>query len=98
MATGESKGGPGESDGAPGGPGGSPGESEGAPGGSPGGPGGGGSKPESYDAVNEYSEDTEIAGETITSTGADENAVLVSGGNVTQKDVTIDRTSSDSTG
>jgi len=87
---GDSAGGPGGSEGGQGGPGG--------PGGSPGGPGGGGSKPESYDAVYEYSEDTEITGQTISSTGADENAVLVSGGTTVLKDVTIDRTSSDSTG
>jgi len=98
--TGESQGGQGESQGAPGesqgGPGG-PGGSQGGPGGSPGGPGGG-SKPESYDAVNEYTEDAEVSGETITSTGADENAVLVNGGNVVLKDVTVERISSDSTG
>lgn len=90
---GNSEGGPGESEGAPGGPGGAPGESSGAPGGP-----GGGAKPECYEAVYEYSEDTEISGETISSTGADENAVLVSGGNVTLNDITVDRTSSDSTG
>ena len=94
----EFDGGPGEgetgdSQGGPGGPGGP----QGGPGGSQGGPGGG-SKPESYEAVNEYSEDAEITGETISSTGTDENAVLVNGGNVVLKDVTVERTSSDSTG
>ncbi len=91
---GDSKGMPGNMDGAPG-------DSQGGPGGSqggPGGPGGGGSRPESYESVSEYSEDAEIVKETISSTGTDENAVLVSGGNVVLKDVTIERTSSDSTG
>ena len=90
---GDSEGGqgaPGDSEGGQGGPGGSQG--------GPGGPGGGGSKPESYESVNEYSEDTEISGETISSTGSDENAILVSGGNVTLKDIVVDRTSADSTG
>ena len=63
--------------------------------------GGGGqsSAPDSYTSVNEYSEDATVDGETITSTGTDENAVLVdSGANVNLNNVTIDRTSSDSTG
>ena len=76
-------------------------------GGQPGGntPGGGSpggsasSQPESYNAVPEYTEDTEVSDETFSSTGSDENAVLVSNGaNVTLKDITLDRTSSDSTG
>lgn len=71
-------------------------------GGQPGGgaPGGGASsQPESYDAVTEYTEDIEVSDETFSSTGSDENAVLVSNGaNVTLKDITLDRTSSDSTG
>lgn len=76
-------------------------------GGQPGGntPGGGSpggsasSQPESYNAVTEYTEDTEVSDETFSSTGSDENAVLVSNGaNVTLKDITLDRTSSDSTG
>jgi len=69
----------------------------GGPGGS-GGPGGGSSGVDSYDAVNEFSEDTEITGETIVSTGTDENAVLVSGGSTVISGSTITRTSSDSTG
>ena len=53
----------------------------------------------SYDAVTEYTEDTATEGENYTSTGTDENAVLVSNGAaVTLKDSTIDRTSEDSTG
>lgn len=67
--------------------------SGGAPGGSA------SSQPESYDAVTEYTEDTEVSDETFSSTGSDENAVLVSNGaNVTLKNITLDRTSSDSTG
>ena len=75
-------------------------------GGQPGGntPGGGApggsasSQPESYNAVTKYTEDTEVSDETFSSTGSDENAVLVSNGaNVTLKDITLDRTSSDST-
>lgn len=53
---------------------------------------------DSYDAVNEYTEDTSIKDQTITSTGTDENAVLVSDGNTVLEGVTIDRTSADSTG
>ena len=65
----------------------------GAPGGSA------SSQPESYDAVTEYTEDTEVSNESFSSTGSDENAVLVSNGaNVALKDITLDRTSSDSTG
>ena len=69
-----------------------------APGGM-GGPGGSSSAPTSYDAVNEYTEDTTVEGESISSTGTDENAVLVDGdADVTLSNVTIDRTSQDSTG
>ncbi|MCD8363823.1 MAG: hypothetical protein LUC98_12860 [Lachnospiraceae bacterium] len=61
--------------------------------------GGSSSGVDSYDAVNEYTEDTEVEGETISSTGTDENAVLVSNGaSVTFEDVTVERSSSDSTG
>ncbi len=64
-----------------------------------GGPGGSSSAPTSYDAVNEYTEDATVEGESISSTGTDENAVLVDGdADVTLKNVTIDRTSQDSTG
>ncbi len=73
--------------------------SDGMGGGAPMGGGGQSSAPDSYTSVNEYSEDATVDGETITSTGTDENAVLVdSGANVTLNNVTIDRTSSDSTG
>ena len=71
---------------------------DGQPGGGQGGPGGS-QVVDSYDAVTEYTEDTETEGENYTSTGTDENAVLVSNGAVvTLKDSTIDRTSEDSTG
>lgn len=69
-----------------------------------GGIGGGQSAPTSYEAVNTYSEDTSISNENITSTGTDENAILVTDqanvslDNVSLDNVTIDRTSSDSTG
>ena len=63
-----------------------------------GGMGGAGGRPESYDAVTTVSEDAEIAGETIESTGADENALLVTGGTATVADSTIVRDSEDSTG
>lgn len=65
-------------------PGGGPGSSQGV---------------DSYDAVNGYTSDTEVDGETIASTGTDENAVNVSeGASVTLKDATITRDSSESTG
>ncbi len=69
-----------------------------------GGPGMGGSPSQSqgvdsYEAVNEYKEDTTVEGETLSSTGTDENAVLVdSDATVTLKNVTVSRNSSDSTG
>ncbi|MDO5422161.1 MAG: hypothetical protein Q4F41_00360 [Eubacteriales bacterium] len=69
----------------------------GMPGGQ-GGPGGASSGVESYDSVTEYTEDASSDGETFTSTGTDENAVHVSGGNVTITNATVDRTSSESTG
>ena len=54
---------------------------------------------ESYDAVNEYTEDTEVSGETVESTGTDENAIhAYEGAEVTLKDMTITRKSSDSKG
>ena len=63
-------------------------------------PGGGNSNGvDSYDAVNEYSEDTTVDGETISSTGTDENAIHVTdGAKVSIKNSKIIRTSSDSTG
>ncbi|MCD8132416.1 MAG: hypothetical protein LUE19_00985 [Clostridiales bacterium] len=53
----------------------------------------------SYTAVNEYTADATMDGETISSTGTDENALLISGGAiVTITDSTVTRTSDDSTG
>ena len=67
--------------------------------GQPGGGSGSSQGVDSYDAVNAYTSDTEVDGETIASTGTDENAVNVSEGtSVTLKDVTITRDSSESTG
>ncbi|MCR4707953.1 MAG: hypothetical protein K5746_08400 [Clostridiales bacterium] len=63
-----------------------------------GGPGGGGSKPESYDALWSYSLNEELEGEEFESTGKDENAILVTGGNVTVSESSISRNSGDSTG
>ena len=66
----------------------------------PGGPGGGASEPESYSAVNEYTEDTSVSDETLTSEGTDENAVLVLTAGITASldNVNIVRNSEDSTG
>ena len=83
---------PGGPDGPQGGPG------NGAPG--AGGPGGGAqSAPTSYSSVKEFTSDTEESGQSYTSEGTDESAVLVSdGANVTLKDFTVNRTSEDSKG
>lgn len=62
-------------------------------------PGGASAGVTSYDARNEYSEDTTVDGETIASTGTDENAIHVTdGAKVSMKNSTITRKSSDSTG
>ena len=54
---------------------------------------------DSYTAVNEYTEDTTVSGETLGSTGTDENAALISSGaSVTLDNDTITRTSDSSTG
>ena len=73
-------------------PGGAP---DGAPGGQPGGMSG---QPDSYDAARSLSEDAAISGETIESTGTDENALLVTGGTVSVDGATVTRASDDSTG
>ncbi len=66
-------------------------------GGAPGGPGG--SRPDSYAAVKPYSQDAEIANETVRSTGADESAILVENGAiVTLRDCAVTRVSENSTG
>lgn len=62
-------------------------------------PGGGMSSADiTYSALKEFSEDTTVEGETIASTGTDENAILVTDGEVTVTDSTITRESDDSTG
>ena len=82
-----------------GGPGETPGE--GTPGDAPGvgGPGGQSQGVDSYDAVNDCTEDTTFDGESIESSGTDENAILVEDGtDVTIKDSDILRDYADSTG
>ena len=72
---------------------------DGQPGGAPGGmPGGMGGQPDSYDAARSLSEDAAISGETLESTGTDENALLVTGGTVSVDNATVTRASDDSTG
>ena len=67
-------------------------------GGGMGAPGGQSQGVDSYTAVNTYSEDTSLDGDSIESTGTDENTVLVdSGANVSIKNATITRNSEDST-
>lgn len=70
-----------------------------------GGPGSGGmggqsSAPDNYDAASEYTEDSEVANSQLSSTGTDENAVLLATEGVTAQlnNVTITRQSDDSTG
>lgn len=69
-------------------------------GGGPGGMGGpgGSSQPDSYAAVQTVSEDTQLSGVTLDSVAADENALLVTSGNVQVTDSTLTRNSTDSTG
>lgn len=72
------------------------GDGQGGPGGAPGGQSQG---VESYDAVNDYTEDTTVDGETLSSTGTDENVAHISNGaKVSIKNATITRESSDSQG
>ena len=62
-------------------------------------PGDSASGVDSYDAATEYTEDTEVDGESYSSTGTDENAILVSNGaTASLKNITVTRISSDSTG
>lgn len=69
-------------------------------GGQGGGMGGPAAAPDSYEAANTYTEDTQVSGSELTSTGKDENAVLVATKGITAslEDVTITRQSEDSTG
>lgn len=63
-------------------------------------PGGGqAQEPEEYEAVDEYTEDTEITGETAASTGTDENAIhVLNGAKTTFTNMKITRNSQDSQG
>lgn len=72
---------------------------KGGPDGMGGAPGGESQGVDSYSAVAEYTEDTTVSDTSFTALGSDENAVLVSDGATAElTNVTIDRTSSDSTG
>ena len=72
------------------------GDGQEGPGGAPGGQSQG---VESYDAVNDYTEDTTVDSETLSSTGTDENVAHISeGAKVSIKNSTITRESSDSQG
>ena len=72
------------------------GDGQGGPGSAPGGQSQG---VESYDAANDYTEDTTVDGETLSSTGTDENVAHISeGAKVSIKNSTITRESSDSQG
>lgn len=53
---------------------------------------GGSSEVTNGTSANTITEDTEVDGETYTSTGADENALRVDGATVTLKDITIEKT------
>ncbi len=77
-----------------------PEQGQGGPGGGPGGPGGGSSAGDiSYSAATEFTSDANESGKTYTSTGTDEEAILVTeGANVTLSDATITRDSDDSSG
>lgn len=65
-----------------------------------GGPGGASSAPDSYDSANEYTADAQISNTELSSSGVDENAVLVATEGVTASldSVTILRESDSSTG
>ena len=72
------------------------GDGQEGPGGAPGGQSQG---VESYDAVNDYTEDTTVDSETLSSTGTDENVAHISeGAKVSIKNSTITKESSDSQG
>ena len=72
------------------------GDGQEGPGGAPGGQSQG---VESYDAANDYTEDATVDGETLSSTGTDENVAHISdGAKVSIKNSTITRESSDSQG
>ncbi|MCC8089829.1 MAG: S-layer homology domain-containing protein [Oscillospiraceae bacterium] len=52
----------------------------------------------SGDAVQTYSSDASVSGKTFTSTGTDENAILIADGTVTLDNITVPRQASTSTG
>lgn len=57
------------------------------------------SQPQSYEAVTEYTKDAEAEGDVVTSTGTDENAILISEDvSVTLEGITVDRSSQESEG
>jgi len=66
-------------------------------GGNPG-QGGGNQAPTDYTAANTYSSDENVTNKEVSSTGTDENAILVNGGTVSLDKVTVTRDSQDSTG
>lgn len=74
------------------------GNTQGNPPAMPGGNAPGGSAQISYSAAESYSTDTAVKGERIAATDADENAVLVTGGNVLLDDTTLTSTSTASSG
>ena len=53
---------------------------------------------ESYDTTVTYDEDANVSGAVYTSAGTDENAILITDGTVTLDNITVTRTSDDSTG
>lgn len=57
------------------------------------------SRPDSYVSVKEYNKDVQVEGESFTSDGTDENAILVSSGaDAELENITVSRTSEDSIG
>ena len=81
-------------------PGGMPGGGMGQPGGMGlgGMPGGQGQQPDTYDAVTTVDADTALNGKVIVSTGKDENAILITGGQSAITEVSVSRDSADATG
>ena len=71
---------------------------QGGPGGEPGGQAPGSSASVEYTSVMSFDSDTSLSAQEITSTGADENALLVTDGTVTLSNLSVSRKSSSSTG
>ncbi len=57
-----------------------------------------GNRSESYEGTATYSENASVDGASFVSTGKDENAILVDGGDISLKNITVTRTSDESTG